>query len=116
MFGIGITEILLILGIALVIIGPKNLPELARSVGKGYAEFMKGFREIQKSLEDDVSNLKSTVDPLETEVSDLHKSLDPNQLFDEQDEQDEQEESGAKDKTPNADAPSQNQKKETKAK
>jgi TatA/E family protein of Tat protein translocase len=113
MFGIGITEILLILGIALVIIGPKNLPELARSVGKGYAEFMKGFREIQKSLEDDVSNLKSTVDPLETEVSDLHKSLDPNQLFDEQDEQ---EESGAKDKTPNADAPSQNQKKENKAK
>lgn len=110
MFGIGITEILLILGIALVIIGPKNLPDLARSVGKGYAEFMKGFREIQKSLENDVSNLKSTVDPLETEVSDLHKSLDPNQLFDEQ------EESETKDKTPNADAPSQNQKKENKAK
>ena len=110
MFGIGITEIILILGIALVIIGPKNLPELARSVGKGYAEFMKGFREIQKNLEDDVSNLKNTVEPLETEVSDLHKSLDPNQLFDE-DEQD-----GDKDKTEKADDPSQNQKKENKAK
>ncbi len=53
MFGIGITEILLILGIALIVIGPKNLPELARAVGKGYAEFMKGFREIQKSFEED---------------------------------------------------------------
>jgi len=86
MFGIGFTEILLILGIALVVIGPKNLPELARAVGKGYAEFMKGFGEIKKTLEEDVSNLKSTVDPLETEVSDLHSSLDPNQMFEEKEE------------------------------
>ncbi len=87
MFGIGITEIILILGIALIVIGPKNLPELARAVGKGYAEFMKGFREIQKSFEEDVSNVKSTLNPLEEDVEKLKKDLDPTELFNETDPQ-----------------------------
>ena len=39
MFGIGITEIILILVVALLLIGPDKLPELAKSLGKGLAEF-----------------------------------------------------------------------------
>tara|TARA_B100000315_G_scaffold36133_1_gene30864 strand:+ start:13436 stop:13741 length:306 start_codon:yes stop_codon:yes gene_type:complete len=62
MFGIGFTEIIIILGIALVVIGPKNLPELAKSLGKGYVEFMRAFREMQKSIEDDVEDIQKTVD------------------------------------------------------
>ncbi|MDP6625915.1 MAG: twin-arginine translocase TatA/TatE family subunit [Nitrospinota bacterium] len=62
MFGIGFVEIIVILGIALIIIGPKKLPDLAKSLGKGYMEFMRAFREMQKSIEDDVSEIQKTVD------------------------------------------------------
>ncbi len=39
MFGIGMTEIILILALALIIIGPDKLPEIARTLGKGFADF-----------------------------------------------------------------------------
>ncbi|MGB9730823.1 MULTISPECIES: twin-arginine translocase TatA/TatE family subunit [Calditerrivibrio] len=48
MFGLGLSEILLIAVVAIVVIGPKRLPEVARALGKGYAEFKKamdGFKE-----------------------------------------------------------------------
>lgn len=48
MFGIGLPELLIILGVALIVIGPKRLPEVARTLGKGLAEFRRatdGFKE-----------------------------------------------------------------------
>ncbi len=39
MFGLGMPEILLILGLALIIIGPKKLPDLAKTLGKSMREF-----------------------------------------------------------------------------
>ncbi len=39
MFGIGMTELLVILVLALLVLGPKRLPEMARSLGRGLAEF-----------------------------------------------------------------------------
>ncbi|MDP7555419.1 MAG: twin-arginine translocase TatA/TatE family subunit [Nitrospinota bacterium] len=62
MFGIGFVEIIVILGIALIVIGPKNLPDLAKSLGKGYVEFMRAFREMQKTIQDDVDDIQKTVD------------------------------------------------------
>ena len=62
MFGIGFTEIIIILGIALIVIGPKNLPDMAKSMGKGYVEFMRSFRDMQRSIEEDVEDIKKTVD------------------------------------------------------
>lgn len=72
MFGIGFTEIILILGIALIFIGPKKLPDLAKSMGKGYVEFMRAFREMQRSINDDVSDIQKTLDP--TEIFDSSES------------------------------------------
>jgi TatA/E family protein of Tat protein translocase len=50
MFGIGMTELLVILAIGLLVIGPKKLPELARSLGKGLAEFRRASTEMRREF------------------------------------------------------------------
>lgn len=47
MFGIGIWEILIILVLALIFIGPKKLPDLARTLGRGLREFRNATNEIR---------------------------------------------------------------------
>ncbi len=51
MFGIGMPEMLLILAIALIVIGPKKLPDLAKSLGRALREFKKATSELKESLE-----------------------------------------------------------------
>lgn len=56
MFGsIGMTELIVILVVALVVIGPKRLPELARTLGKALGDFKRATSDFQDSfsLEDD---------------------------------------------------------------
>ncbi len=50
MFGIGMPELLLILVVALLVLGPKRLPEVARSLGRGMAEFRRASSELRHSL------------------------------------------------------------------
>ncbi|HZA53198.1 MAG TPA: twin-arginine translocase TatA/TatE family subunit [Candidatus Udaeobacter sp.] len=59
MFGIGMPELLLILALALIVLGPKKLPELARALGKGMAEFRRAtdelkdeFRQMEHEIDD----------------------------------------------------------------
>lgn len=51
MFGIGIPELIIIMVIALIVIGPSKLPELARALGKGMAEFKKATQDIKQHLD-----------------------------------------------------------------
>lgn len=52
MFGIGMTELLVIFVIALLVLGPKRLPEVARSLGRGLAEFRRASLDLRKEFMD----------------------------------------------------------------
>lgn len=51
MFGIGMPELLVIFVVALVVLGPKRLPEVARSLGKAMAEFRRQSSDIMEELQ-----------------------------------------------------------------
>jgi TatA/E family protein of Tat protein translocase len=74
MFGIGMTELIVIMVIALVIIGPSKLPELAKALGKGLAEFRKASQEIKDSfnLDEEIRTIKN--DTMDT-INDFKESL-----------------------------------------
>ena len=71
MFGIGMPEMLLILAIALIVIGPKKLPDLAKSLGKAMGEFKKATRELKDSFEinDEIDGMKKSLSDIESEVT-----------------------------------------------
>ncbi|MBN2420339.1 MAG: twin-arginine translocase TatA/TatE family subunit [Deltaproteobacteria bacterium] len=89
MFGIGMTELIVIMVVLLVVIGPSKLPELAKALGKGLAEFRKASQEIKDSLnlDDEIKTIKK--DTLDS-INDFKNSL-------ESDEDEEDKESGAAD-------------------
>ena len=51
MFGLGMPEILLILAIALIVIGPKKLPDLAKTLGRAMGEFKRSAQDFKRSID-----------------------------------------------------------------
>ncbi len=51
MFGLGMGEILVVMVVALIFIGPKKLPELAKGLGKGMREFQNAMRGLNQSIQ-----------------------------------------------------------------
>lgn len=63
MFGIGMGEFLLILIVGLIVFGPKNLPELGKTLGKGLREFRKAQAALSATLEESVNDpVKKSLD------------------------------------------------------
>ena len=54
MFGLGTPELVIILVIALVIFGPRKLPELGRSLGRSIGEFKRASNELRNTLEEEI--------------------------------------------------------------
>ncbi|HWM84742.1 MAG TPA: twin-arginine translocase TatA/TatE family subunit [Kofleriaceae bacterium] len=53
MFGMGMGELLLILVVALLVVGPDKLPQAAKAIGKGIRDFRRHSQELQSTLEAD---------------------------------------------------------------
>ena len=58
MFGIGMTELLVILVVALIVFGPTRLPELARSLGRAMAEFRRASTDLRQTFNESIHDPK----------------------------------------------------------
>lgn len=79
MFGsIGPAELILIFVIALLVFGPKKLPEIGRSVGKALREFKKTSDEIKGRIEEEIeaSEIKDIRKDIQSGMNDLRSSVD----------------------------------------
>lgn len=70
MFGIGMPELLVIAVIALLVVGPKKLPELAKALGKGLSEFRKVADEATDTLKETLK-----VDEIKKDMDNIKDSL-----------------------------------------
>jgi len=62
MFGLGMPELIVIFVIALVVFGPKKLPDLGKALGKGIAEFKRATQEVKDTIETEVRAAESKID------------------------------------------------------
>jgi len=74
MFGIGLPEMLLIMALALIVVGPDKLPDLARSLAKGLMDLKKTAEELKNSL-DQENPLKEIRPDLEEAAKSLQNNL-----------------------------------------
>jgi sec-independent protein translocase protein TatB len=54
MFGLGLPEIIIIMVVALLVVGPSKLPDLAKSLGKAFNEFRRMADEVKETFEEEV--------------------------------------------------------------
>lgn len=85
MFGIGMPELIIILAVALIVIGPKKLPDLAKSLGRALGEFKKATNDLKGSIymDDEIKDVKNTLNNLKddsrtsiSEILDDHKEAE----------------------------------------
>lgn len=60
MFGLGLPEMLLIFVIALLVFGPKKLPEMGKSIGRAMAEFKKASEDFQETVRSEMKEVEKS--------------------------------------------------------
>ncbi|MEE2835803.1 MAG: twin-arginine translocase TatA/TatE family subunit [Myxococcota bacterium] len=72
-FGLGTTELVMVLAVVLILFGPKKLPELAKGLGKGLREFRKASDEVGQAIQEasieEIEAPKGSVTPTVTAVT-----------------------------------------------
>jgi TatA/E family protein of Tat protein translocase len=76
MFGLGMPEILLILAIALMVIGPKKLPELAKTLGRAMGEFKNAAQDFKRSI-DLEGTTREFSEPVQHIKNDIKSAVNP---------------------------------------
>jgi sec-independent protein translocase protein TatB len=75
MFGIGLPEMIVILAVALIVVGPERLPDMARSVAKWMFELKKTVNQVKQSLAEEEDLLDSVQSDLKKTANDLKGNL-----------------------------------------
>lgn len=78
MFGIGLPELILILALALIVVGPDKLPDLARSVAKGVMDLKKTANQLKESLTEHGNPL----DDIKPELEEAAKAIRDDVMMD----------------------------------
>ena len=78
MFGIGLPEMIVIAIVALVFIGPKNLPGVMRSVGRGLVQLKRATNEVRTTVQDEMDQIERDIDlkDVKEAATDLKKDFD----------------------------------------
>jgi Sec-independent protein translocase protein TatA len=77
MFNIGMSEFIVIGALALIFIGPKQLPEVARTVGRLLNELKRAGEEVFGSINDVRSNARRFMDDTEKDIQEAYKPPEP---------------------------------------
>jgi len=80
MGNIGFPELIVIFVVALLVFGPRRLPELGRSLGRGLAEFRRASTDLKNSIEReiDVAELENAMADKPGKPDNLNKAANPN--------------------------------------
>jgi sec-independent protein translocase protein TatB len=75
MFGIGLPEMIVILAVALIVVGPDKLPELARSLAKGVNELKNTMNQVKESLNEETKIVSSVQQDLQQTAGQMKTHL-----------------------------------------
>jgi TatA/E family protein of Tat protein translocase len=79
MFGLGVTEVLVILVVAFLLFGPQQLPEVGRQVGKAIKGFKEATEDVRKSVEPELNlmqaEMKAVEQDLESSMKEAEESI-----------------------------------------
>jgi Tat protein translocase TatB subunit len=81
MFDIGLPELIVIFVVALLVFGPKRLPELAKALGKGMGELKRAFQDVKEQVDTEIEEANKTLNSAvkDDESSTVNKKTDDNQ-------------------------------------